>query len=226
MKIFILSKRAQNERTITIERTRRQWVSTISRNFKIFILKPKLSFWEKITTMITRINFRIFTNSCYILKNFKTFHVNGVPSKYRANFVKIQEFIVIIFEIFAKSDNLGLRCKLWPWNFDLEIWSLKLKVSKLIFAKIFEIPRIQLRRTCRTDSTSRRKWANTNFFLELYFYSALNYIISSCPFLYYKSRKMNYCSKISIYIDKTWYLHCTHVTNTEFDVGMAVFRIM
>ena len=133
--------------------------------------------------------------------------------------------------------------KFWPYNLDFEsfeayfreiprIQEFNLVIILAIFPQKWQLrlknenSEIFSEFSLTMTEKSHRKWANTNFFLELYFYSALNYIISSCPFLYYKSRKMNYCSKISIYIDKTWYLHCTHVTNTEFDVEMAVLRIM
>ena len=78
-------------------------IGWIPRNFEIFTFKPKLSFWGKISKVITRMNFRIFTNSPFIydnwffnekvivvLTNFPEIHIWG-------NFVKIRSFIFVIF---------------------------------------------------------------------------------------------------------------------------------
>ena len=60
------------------------YIGWISRNFKTFIFKPELSFWGKITKMITRVHSRIFTNSPYMI--FAIFMKTAISIK--ANFVK------------------------------------------------------------------------------------------------------------------------------------------
>ena len=59
-----------------VQNTNQVQLGSIPRNFKNFIFKAKLSFWGKITKMLTRMNFQIFTNSPYIWF-LQIFHINS-----------------------------------------------------------------------------------------------------------------------------------------------------
>ena len=110
---------------------------------KLSILSQNCHFWEKITKMIFRINFRIFTNSPYIwffwILHVKSHHRNDHFQENRENhtwgeLVEIRKFILLVIFI-SKIAIKSSRWKIWNFSeFDLSLnfhfWTNDKKTDK------------------------------------------------------------------------------------------------
>jgi len=89
--------RGKGQEVIFIATYKLGWISRYS---KTFIFKPELPFLEKITKMITKVNFRIF----YLNMIFAIF----LKMVFWDGFLEIHELtLVIIFVVFSQNGNLA-----------------------------------------------------------------------------------------------------------------------